>query len=79
MPVDPVDNLTSALRAAPELTQSPGAAVAVSQTPDPVGNAQATGLALQSQAASQATDQFTQTAGHPPATTGVACSVPSAT
>lgn len=52
------DDLTSVLRAAPELNQAPGLAYAAAQTTDPTGNAQALAQAGNTQAATGAVNDL---------------------
>ena len=57
------ESLNSALRAAPELGQSPGTAVAVAGSADPVGNAQAVARGTQAIATAQAGNRVAKSAG----------------
>jgi hypothetical protein len=61
------DALTAALRAAPELQQSPGTAVALAQTSQtPTADAQAAGMGLNAQAYAAAANNYQQSTGSPP-------------
>lgn len=57
------DSLSSALRAAPELGQSPGTAVSAATSADPVGNAQAIARGTQAMTTAQAGNRVAKSAG----------------